>query len=278
MEIILARHAGFCEGVERAYRIALNAAKHKKPVFILGDLVHNKDVAAKLKHLGIQKVRSISAVPSGATLIITAHGTTPKILSSAQKRHLKIVDTTCPWVKRAQRLAGRLADSGMQVLIVGDKGHPEVVGLLGWAKKGAKAVEDIKELKRLKLNGKAALLAQTTQSEDNFSFVAREAVKKVPSLKIFNTICGATHKRQGAAKELARASDVILVIGDPKSANTNRLTEVCRSEGVETHQIQNERELKLSFLAGKRTVGITAGASTPDYVIKKVIEKIKRHA
>jgi 4-hydroxy-3-methylbut-2-enyl diphosphate reductase len=277
MEIIYAKHAGFCEGVERAYRIALKAVEKKKPLYILGDLVHNRDVVGKFKKLGIRKVKDAKGISAGSTLIITAHGASPEIFDQAKKRGLHVVDTTCPWVRRAQELALRLSKSGRRVVIVGDKGHPEVAGLLSWAGGGAVVVEKKKDVGRYKFNEKVGVIAQTTQSNENFSEVVAALRKRVSDISVHNTICGATSKRQCAATDLAGSVDLMLVIGDFKSANTNRLTELCRSVGVPTKQIQNERELKSGWFKGKVKIGVTAGASTPDWIIKKIVRKIKQY-
>jgi small subunit ribosomal protein S1 len=278
MKIIIAKHSGFCEGVHRAYRIATASVKSTGPIFILGDLVHNKDVVEEFKRQGIKKVKALKGLPRRATLIITAHGTTPKIVESAKERGLKIVDTTCPWVKKAQAVAKELSDSGRQVVIVGDKGHPEVKGLFAWAGKGAVIVEKYSDLKNLKLAEKVGIIAQTTQSEENFRNVVSQIRRTVPDVSVHNTICGATARRQCSAKDLAEEVDIMLVVGDLKSANTKRLAELCRQAGVATHHIQNAGELKPSWLKGKGKVGITGGASTPERVIKEVVGKIKEHA
>lgn len=277
MEIILAKHAGFCEGVERAYKIALDAVKRTKPVFILGDLVHNKDVVAEFKKLGIKRVKSLKGLPPHSTLIITAHGAAPETIYKAEEMKLRIIDTTCPWVKKAQRLARDLARSDRQVVIVGDKGHPEVVGLLGWAGRGAKVVECKSDLKGLRFKGRVGVLAQTTQSKENFDSVVGELRKKAQDVEVYNTICEATSSRQCSAADLAKRVELVLVIGDFKSANTKRLTELCRKVGVPTRQIQNDRELKLKWFKGKKRIGITAGASTPDWIIRRVLEKIRKY-
>ena len=278
MKIILAKHSGFCEGVHRAYRIATASVKSTRPIFILGDIVHNSDVVDEFKRLGIRKVKALKGLPRGSTLIITAHGTTPKIVLEAKERGLKIVDTTCPWVKKAQAVARELSDSGRQVVIVGDKGHPEVRGLYAWAGEGAVIVEKSSDLKKIKFNKKVGVIAQTTQSEENFRDIVSQIRSTVPDVSVHNTICGATARRQCSAKDLAEEVDVMLVVGDLKSANTKRLAELCRRAGVATHHIQNAGELKPSWLKGKGKVGITAGASTPERVIKEVVGKIKEHA
>ncbi len=276
MQIILARYSGFCEGVNRAYKIALSATKRTKPVFILGDLVHNKDVAAQFTRLGVKKIKSLQGLKPGSTVIITAHGASPGLYERAKKLKLKIVDTTCPWVKKAQSLARELADAGRDVIIVGDKGHPEVAGLLKWAGRRSRVVEGVSDLGKIKLSDSVGVLAQTTQSEDDFARVVSALKGRRADVSVKNTICAATSKRQRSAKELSGLVDLMLVIGDLRSANSKRLKGIC-SKKVATRQIQNEKELKVSWLRGKNKIGITAGASTPDRVINKVIEKLNKY-
>ncbi len=278
MKIILAKHSGFCEGVHRAYRIATSAVRNTKPIFILGDLVHNRDVVREFDRLGIKKVRSLRSLPRGSTVVITAHGTTPDVVRDARERGLRIVDTTCPWVKKAQAVAHELAAAGRQVVIVGDKGHPEVKGLYAWAGRGAVIIEKRSDLRRARLKDRVGVIAQTTQSEENFTDVVEGIREKVPDVSVHNTICGATTGRQCSAKDLAREVDVMLVVGDLKSANTKRLAELCRGAGVATHHIQNARELRSAWFMGVERVGVTAGASTPEHVIKEVIGKIRKYA
>jgi len=278
MQIVLSKYAGFCEGVERAYRIAQEAASREKTIYILGDLVHNRDVVKHFEKLGAVKIKSFKKLKRGSTLVITAHGSSPEIFESASKLGLHIVDTTCPWVKKAQRIAREFSLEERQVVIVGDPGHPEVVGLRSWAGENSAVVEGPDQIQKLKLGDKVGVLAQTTQSEENFKEVVSALRSKAGDLKIGDTICAATSKRQCSAVDLAHMVDLVLVIGDSKSANTKRLTQLTREEGVRTHQIQNERELESAWLKNVKAVGITAGASTPDWVIKNVVKKIKRYA
>ncbi len=275
MEILIAKHAGFCEGVERAHQIALEQTKAGQPVFMLGNLVHNTQVIDQFKNLGVKTVKSISEIPSNSdgTLLISAHGVPPQVYEEAKSKNLEIVDTTCAWVKKAQKIAKQFAEEGRQVIIVGDKGHVEVKGLIGWSGGGAKVIEGIKDIEGIK-GEKIGVLAQTTQSEEHFKQVVAELKKKMKDVKAFDTICGATAKRQGAAVELANKVDLVLVIGDKMSANTKRLTELCSKTGTETHQIQTIEELDRQWLKDKQKVGITAGASTPDWVIKEVVDKL----
>lgn len=280
MQVLIAEHAGFCEGVERAYGIALKQTQIGRPVFMLGNLVHNTQVIEKFKNLGVKAVKDLSEIPQATkgVLLVSAHGIPPQIYEEAKILGLEIVDTTCSWVKKAQKITKELADKGRLVIIVGDKGHPEVKGLVGWSGGKAAVVENVEDLEKLSLSfdNKVGVLAQTTQAEEHFDEMVAELKKKIKDVKEFDTICGATSKRQNAAVALAKKVKLMLVIGDKMSANTKRLTELCSKTGTETHQIQTVVELDPEWLKGKDKVGITAGASTPDWVIKEVIERLKR--
>jgi 4-hydroxy-3-methylbut-2-enyl diphosphate reductase len=280
MEILIALHSGFCVGVERAFRIALETAEASKSAYMLGNLVHNKLVVERLKSFGVKTVSDISEIPTGAKgiLIISAHGVAPDVYEKAKGKRLEVIDTTCPWVKKAQKIAKEFSDEGRLVIIVGDKGHPEVKGIVGWSGGKAVVVEEQKDLERLGLAPETpvGILAQTTQPEAHFAAMVSALKKIVGDVREYDTICGATTKRQSAAIELARKVDLVLVIGDQLSANTKRLTELCAKTGTETHQIETVAELNLKWLAGKKKVGITAGASTPEWVIKDILDKLKK--
>lgn len=279
MEILIAEHSGFCEGVERAFAIAVDNAKAGIPVFMLGNLVHNKQVVGRLENLGVRSISGLSEIPQNkkGILLISAHGVPPEIYEEAKKLKLEIVDTTCPWVKKAQKIASDLSGEGRLVIIVGDKGHPEVKGLVGWSGGKALVAETLEDVIKIELSpeSKVGILAQTTQAEEHFNRMVAEIKKKVKDVKEFDTICGATLKRQSAAIEIAGKVNLMLVIGDRMSANTKRLTELCAGTGTETHQIQTVKELDRSWLAGKNKVGITAGASTPEWLIQEVISLLR---
>ena len=281
MEILIADHSGFCEGVERAYQLALKQAEQGRPVFMLGNLVHNAQVVEELKHQGIKTVKNLNEIPlhTNGLLLISAHGVPPEIYENAKKLGLEIVDTTCPWVKRAQNLVKQLSDQGDAIVIVGDEDHPEVKGLLGWAGASAIVVEgpsDLAGIESLNIfQMGVGVVAQTTQSEVNFEAVVSRLREKFSNLTVYKTICGATSKRQNAAIDLAKKVDLMLVIGDKMSANTKRLTELCSATGTETHQIQTGSELDYKWLAEKNRIGVTAGASTPDWVIAEIISLLK---
>ena len=278
MKIQIAQHAGFCSGVEKAYDIALENSKKNVPVYVLGYLVHNAFVIHKLESLGLKSIRSLSEIPAGqkCALIISAHGVGPDIYEEAEKRCVEIVDTTCAWVKKAQKIAHDLAKTGHQIIIAGDKDHTEVKGIAGWAGENrAFIVENPSDLKGIFLSDKVAVVAQTTQSQENFDAIVGELKDRVKELVVHNTICGATFRRQSSAVELAKKSDLMLILGDRRSANTKRLKELCEKTGTLTFQIQDAAELDKKWLNSKTNIGITAGASTPQEIISQVVNKIK---
>jgi 4-hydroxy-3-methylbut-2-enyl diphosphate reductase len=279
MEVLIAKHSGFCEGVQRAFQIALQQTQAGQTVYMLGNLVHNKQVVDRLKAGGIKSVSDLSGIPyqSAGTLLISAHGVSPEVYDEAKARGLRVIDTTCPWVKRAQNLANKLASEGCVVVIVGDKGHAEVKGLVGWSRGLAKVVQTAADIDDLDLapDQCVGLIAQTTQSEDHFQQMTAALKAKAASVEVHDTICGATHKRQSTAVEVAKQVDLMLVIGDKLSANTKRLTELCQATGTEAHQIETAFDLEKSWLAGKKRVGVTAGASTPEWVIAEILTVLR---
>ncbi len=279
MQILIAEYAGFCEGVERAYKIALDQTKASHPVYMLGNLVHNTQVIDKFIKAGIKTVKTVSEIESDpeGIVLISAHGVPPQVYQEAKGKGLGVIDTTCAWVKKAQKVAESFADEGRLVVIVGDKGHTEVKGLIGWSKGKGVVVENLDGLKKIDLHAdtKVGVLAQTTQTEAHFKKIVAAIRGLAKDVKEYDTICGATSKRQDAAIDLARKVELVLVIGDKMSANTKRLTELCKKVGTETHQIQSVKELDAGWLKGKAKVGITAGASTPDWVIREVIEQLE---
>ncbi|NQU18168.1 MAG: 4-hydroxy-3-methylbut-2-enyl diphosphate reductase [Candidatus Saganbacteria bacterium] len=273
MQIFIAKDSGFCEGVSAAF----GQAKKYHDIFMLGNLVHNRQVVEKLGEQGIKVIKDIKDIKDGETLLISAHGVAPYIYEEAKKKHLKIIDTTCSWVKRAQKLAKEVIEKGYQLIIIGDKNHPEVKGIKGWSNDKGIVISSEKEGEDIysRLRNKVGVVAQTTQSDENFNSIVSFLQSKVKDLIVHKTICGATQKRQKAAIDLARKVDVMLIIGDRMSANTKRLTELCAKTGTPAHQIQTKAELKPQFLSGKDKIGITAGASTPDWVIEEVVKILK---
>jgi 4-hydroxy-3-methylbut-2-enyl diphosphate reductase len=280
MEIQIAEFAGFCEGVERAYQIALDAVRTEKtPLYMLGQLVHNKQVIEKLKALGVIIVPQLPKSKKKGYLLISAHGVPSDIIKKAEKKGLTVIDTSCPWVQKAQSMARLLKENGFYVIIIGDKKHPEVKGLKSYAGSKSLVIQKPEELKKLppkKL--KIGIVSQTTQTFANFEAIVKKvkALHQGVEITAFNTICGATARRQNAATALAKQVELMLVIGDKKSANTKRLAEVCSHAGAKTYKIQTVRELKKSWLKGINKIGLTAGASTPEWIIEEVVSFLQR--
>jgi (E)-4-hydroxy-3-methyl-but-2-enyl pyrophosphate reductase len=274
MEIFLADKAGFCFGVKRAINTAFEAVG-KTRVYCLGPLIHNPQEVDRLRRAGVQTVEDFSTLNPGDTLIIRSHGVPPRVLSQARDMGLTIIDLTCPFVGKAQRLAEALHKEGYQVVVVGEKKHPEVQSILGYAGESAVVVETAEDVEGMKLQGRLGVVAQTTQSYGNFSEIVLTLLRISKELKVFNTICSSTKERQEAARVLARQVDLMLVVGGRNSANTSRLADLCRKEGKPTYHIEVADEIRAEWLKGVTKIGVTAGASTPDWLVDGVIEKLK---
>lgn len=285
MKITLSKHAGFCDGVARAFEMVEKIAKNpktEKPIFVLGSLVHNSDVVKKIESWGAKKIdletlQKIESTKIG-TLVITAHGVGPKIYELLKKKNINVIDTTCPRVIKVQRLAKLFSDRKTQIVIVGEKDHKEIKGIFGWAQNKAKIAETENALKRLKLDSQKpiAVISQTTQSQDFLDWAANYLKKKYPQAEIVDTICLATQHRQGEVKELARKNDAVVIIGSPESANSTRLFEVAEILNPKSYFIQRSGQLKKSWFKNVKKVGVTAGASTPNWIIKDVIKRLKQ--
>lgn len=278
-EIIRARELGFCFGVRRAIDLMEKAAQKYGRIETLGDIVHNRQVVERLAEMGVIAVPGLEGV-TGDTVAITAHGAGPHILEEAQGRKLKVLDTTCPIVKRAQGAAKTMADAGFTVLIFGDPRHPEVIGIKGWAGESALVTTTWPVVDHPRMSfRKTGLLAQTTQSPTLFLQFTKAVLDslwpKTNEVRIFNTICEVSARQKTAALKLAREVDLMIVVGGRASANTRHLAELCRSI-VETHQVETTADLDPLWFEGKRRVGVTAGTSTPDWVIDEVTEAIPR--
>jgi len=276
VEIVVARYAGYCYGVERALRIteeALEAAEG--PVASLGPIIHNPSVVGQLEERGVKVVDGAGEAAAG-TLIVRTHGVPPEVIEGARARHLNLVDATCPFVAVAQRKAASLREAGYAVVILGERDHPEVAGLEGFAGEGAVVVEDAAGLPLAQLRGKrVGIVVQTTQTRANLASVAAALAPVARELLVFNTICDATEKRQSAACELAAEVDVVVVVGGRNSANTARLAQLCRAMESRTHHIESAAELEPAWFAGARRIGVTAGASTPDEEIEATVAALQ---
>jgi 4-hydroxy-3-methylbut-2-en-1-yl diphosphate reductase len=276
INILLARSAGFCFGVKRATRMAFEAAESHDGICSLGPIIHSPQLVKKLEEKGVVVVDEVNDIPEGA-VIIRSHGVTSGELKEINGRHLEVVDATCPFVKSAQDHAALLSREGYAVVLVGESEHPEVQGILSYAESGdvfvvgaAAEAEAIPRRKRL------GLIAQTTQSFETFRQVAAICLDKCQELRIFNTICDATSVRQDEAQEIARRSDLVLVIGGFNSANTSRLAQICADIQPRTQHIETAEQLRKEWFEGVETVGITAGASTPRWLVDEVILEVQR--
>jgi len=271
----VAEGAGVCFGVRRALRLAEQTLEAGRPVYCLGPLIHNPQEVGRLAEKGFTTIKSLDEAQSGATLVIRSHGLSPDVVAEARRRGLQVVDATCPLVRRVQTLAMDLEQEGCQVVVAGDAAHPEVRAILGHAPH-AVVVGEVKAVARISVTGRVALVAQTTFSPALFREMAADLVRRDPDdVRIVRTICTATVERQRAAAELAGRVDTMIVIGGRNSANTNRLAELCAGDGVPTHHVEVADEVEPEWLAARSRVGVTAGASTPQWIIDAVCERIR---
>jgi len=274
MEILLAKQAGFCFGVKRATQLAFEAAEKGGKTYTLGPIIHSPQVVQKLEEMGVNVLHNISDQEDG-TIIIRSHGVAAEELDEAVRKALDIIDATCPFVKKAQDHVRGLSQAGYDVVVVGDADHPEVQGIVSYAKGKVYVVASGDEAARLPRMSKIGVVAQTTQSFENLKNVVLECLMKGGEIRVFHTICDATAVRQEEAKGLAKQVDCMIVIGGYNSANTRRLAEVCTELQPRTHHIEMAQQLDPGWFEGVHRVGVTAGASTPKWLIDEVIERIE---
>ncbi len=278
MEVALAKQMGFCVGVRRAVELVEKATEEKKPLWILGSLVHNPQVVRHFEERGAHVAETL-ADAVGDTVVIPSHGATPEVLEEAHRHHARVIDATCPIVKAIELKVKQLAQAGFMIVVFGDKGHAETNSILGWAGSNAHLISNDEELKGLPRARRIALISQTTQSIAAYQEVVRALTEtklsEVTELSIQNTICNATYSNQEAAVELAKRVETMIVVGGRDSANTRRLAEVCRKAGVNAFHIENADQIDPAWFPDKQAlVGVTAGASTPDWVVQEVVERL----
>lgn len=274
MRILISHHAGFCFGVKRAVRLSLGALKNNsKKIFSLGPLIHNPSVIEELKSKGLEVIKKLDAAENGSCIVLPSHGA--DLSGQKNGRDLDFVDTTCPFVYKAQVLVKKSTPE-YEIVILGDKNHPEVKSLVGISGGKARVVEGAEEARKYRAKTKRLiLLSQTTQSLENFADIVQEFIKKgVAELKIYNTICKDAAARQKEAERMAEKVDVMFVIGGKTSANTKRLANVAEKH-TKVHHIENEGEIKDKWLRGAEKIGIITGASTPGSFIKRVKDRIR---
>ncbi len=275
MEVIVADNAGFCFGVKRAIKMANDAIDTAiAPVKALGPLIHNPQVVGSFQRRGLQVVADLEEVSPDSTLIIRSHGVGPEIKGSAAEKGLRVVDTTCPFVTKAQQYARKLLDENYRVVMIGDKDHPEVMGVIAHAENRAIVINTVAEAEALKFIPRMGVVFQTTHSIAHVQEIVGALLKRGKEVRVFNTLCGATTSMQKTAVELAPDVEAMVIVGGRQSANTAQLAEVCRRVNRNVYQVESADEVREEWFQGMRRVGVSAGASTPDDVIAEVVERI----
>ncbi|HPZ09230.1 MAG TPA: 4-hydroxy-3-methylbut-2-enyl diphosphate reductase [Candidatus Eremiobacteraeota bacterium] len=272
-KIIKSRDIGFCSGVNRAVKMTEKALQEGKRVYIAGELIHNPRELKRLQGKGLQMIESLEEA-KGGTLIIRSHGISPGEYNRATAIGMEIIDATCPYVKKLQDMASLLNNEGYKIVIIGEASHPEVQGIVGYAP-GAVVISKREEIEGIKIGTKVGLLIQTTQKIGLLQEIVSYILPGTFELKIFNTICNATEKRQKATYKLAREVDIMIVIGGKNSSNTNKLVSISRDTGVKTYHIETSSELKDEWFSSVVKIGVTGGASTPTWLIDEIVEKIE---
>ncbi len=278
--ILLAEPRGFCAGVDRAIEIVERAiAKFGAPIYVRHEIVHNTYVVNDLKSKGAIFIEELDDVPPGATLVFSAHGVSLAIQNEAQARGFRIFDATCPLVTKVHVEVAKLHKEGYEFIMIGHKGHPEVEGTMGQLDSGIHLVEDVKDVALIHptQTEKLAIVTQTTLSVDDAAEIAAAVKARFPNVREpkQQDICYATQNRQDAVKIMSPQVDIVIVVGSPTSSNSNRLREVARKLGTESYMVDNADELQPQWFEGRQRVGLTAGASAPEVLVKAVIDRIK---
>jgi 4-hydroxy-3-methylbut-2-enyl diphosphate reductase len=275
MEIIIAKDSGLCYGVKRAIQIVKETLSEKKGrVFTLGDLIHNPQVIENLEKQGIRSLEDLDEISEG-TVIIRSHGISPDIHKKIEEKNIKIVDATCPIVKRIQRLVEALAKEEEEIVIVGNKNHPEIRGLIGYSRGKGIIVESEAEAQKMPKKKRRAVLVQSTQDMSLFQKVVAALLEKTEELKVFNTICQSTQTRQKSTSELASRVDTLFIIGGKNSSNTHKLYQISKRVLPNTHFIENSAQITSEMLKGAKKIGLSGGASTPPEAIEEAVVRIK---
>ena len=274
MKIQLASSYGFCFGVKRAIEIA---EEHKGSV-TYGPLIHNKDEINRLKEgFNIGLAEKLEDIEKDGTVVIRTHGIPKNELKALKEKDHKVIDATCPYVTTPQNIVQNMSEDGYSIVIFGDKDHPEIKGVVSYAEdlEDAFIVLKPEELEALPLKAKVAVVSQTTKKPEDFSSIVTALMSTRKEIRVFNTICNATFENQDAAADLAKKADVMVVIGGKHSSNTKQLHSISKRDCVDSYLIENEKELEATWFEGKELCGISAGASTPDWIVQKVISKIE---
>ena len=273
-EVTTAKSAGFCFGVKRAVDMVYDEANKGERVYTLGPIIHNQQVVEDLEKKGVKVIDSVNDINNGydATVIIRSHGVPEKVIKALREKNVNIVDATCPFVLKIHKIVKEASQNGKTIVIIGSDNHPEVEGIKGWCVNEPVVLESVEEAEKYTVDGakKLCVVSQTTFNYKKFKDIVDILSKKSYDIDVMNTICNATEERQTEAGTIARQSDAMLVIGGKHSSNTQKLYEICRKECENTYFIQTLDDLDLKQLQSFRSVGITAGASTPNNIIKEV--------
>ena len=280
MKVLLANPRGFCAGVDRAIDIVERALElFGAPIYVRHEVVHNKFVVDNLRAKGAVFVEELDDVPSGSTVVFSAHGVSQAVRREAESRGLKVFDATCPLVTKVHVEVAKMRDKGREIIMIGHRGHPEVEGTMGQSEGGMHLVEGPGDVAGLHVQDESnlAYVTQTTLSMDDAARTVTALKQRFPKIvgPKKDDICYATQNRQDAIKTLAQRCDVVIVVGSPNSSNSNRLREVAEQLGVPSYMVDNASELKPEWVAGKSTVGITAGASAPEVLVQDVVERLR---
>lgn len=272
MKIELASSYGFCFGVKRAIKIA----EGSRDSATYGELIHNADEISRLKDkFNVKTLTSIDDLKNENSVIIRTHGITKNDLKNLEDSGKKIIDATCPFVTKPQNIVEKMSDDGYDIVIFGDKNHPEIKGVMSYSKRSVFVVLNSDELNKFKIGKKVAVVSQTTKKIEDYQKLINYLMSRCSEVRVFNTICNATLENQEAARELAGRADVMVVIGGKNSSNTKQLHIICKELCSDSYHIENETEIKKEWFIGKELCGISAGASTPDWIIQNVVDKIE---
>ncbi len=281
MDVLLANPRGFCAGVERAIEIVERALTQLgAPIYVRHEIVHNKFVVDDLRRKGAVFVDELDQVPTGSTVIFSAHGVSQQVRRDAEARGLKVFDATCPLVTKVHVEVAKMLEAGYEVVMIGHRGHPESEGTMGQARSGMHLIETAGDVAKLVLKdpGRVAYVTQTTLSVDDAHAIVAALKARFPAVRgpKRDDICYATQNRQDAVKFMAPLCDVVIVVGSPNSSNSNRLREVAQNMGAAAYMVESAEQLKPGWIAGKRRVGVTAGASAPEVLVNQLIERLKQ--
>lgn len=277
MEVKIAKNAGFCFGVKRAMKMAWDELqKSEDGIYALGPLIHNKQAVLKYEENGLKTINEVNDVPTSNSMIIRSHGVGEKVYIDSSDKSLNIIDTTCPFVKKIHEIAKRHYMNGYKIVVIGDEKHPEVIGINGWCNNEALIIKTLADLENIEFDKskKYCVVAQTTINVDLYNKIIEAISNSLDEVVFNNTICSATKVRQEAAKEISQEVDMMVVVGGKHSSNTQKLVQICK-EYVPTVAIETVGELNKADFKDFNNIGLTAGASTPDWIIKEVIEYIK---